>query len=213
MGLFERRQVVGDHLPLFATGMEKTLLVVGLGNIGKDYVGTRHNIGFDALDHFADKHDFAPWTVKKDLHCAETKHTLGSTRVILCKPTTLMNNSGRAVQAMQQFYKIANSATLVVHDELDIDFGQIRTRVGGGAAGNNGIKSVIQHVGEDFGRLRIGVGPKTPEQMDSADFVLAPFSKKQQEDMNLLLQESNAMISEFCYGSGQLVAETRTFIV
>ena len=103
--------------------------------------------------------------------------------------------------------------TLAVYDELDIDFGQIRTRGGGGAAGHNGVKSLIQHCGEDFGRMRIGIGPKKPEQIDSADFVLASFSAAEKKKLPLLLQEANSILSEYCYGDGQLVTETRTFIV
>jgi peptidyl-tRNA hydrolase, PTH1 family len=213
MGLFQRRPIIGDNAPLYTTGMQKTLLIVGLGNIGKDYEGTRHNIGFDVIDHFAEKQGFPGWTVKKDLFCAETSHTLGSARVILCKPTTFMNESGKAVQAMQRFYKIANSSTLVVHDELDIDYGQIRTRLGGGAAGNNGIKSLIQNCGEDFGRVRIGIGPKKPAQIESADFVLSKFSSKEKEQLSLLRQETNSILSEYCYGNGELITETRTFIL
>lgn len=213
MALFQRRPSFGDSAPMYTTGMQKTILIVGLGNIGKDYDGTRHNIGFAALDHFADKKGFSPWTVKKDLFCAESTHTLGSTRVILCKPTTFMNESGKAVQAMQRFYKVANSATLAVYDELDVDFGQIRTRVGGSAAGHNGVKSLIQHCGDDFGRMRIGIGPKIPDQMDSADFVLSKFSTKEKEQLNLLLQETNSLLSEYAYGDGSLLTETRSFII
>lgn len=211
MAFFQKRPQIGDTASMYTTGEQKTLLIVGLGNIGDDYAGTRHNIGFDILDYFADKQDFPGWTTKKDMYCAESSHTIGSARVILCKPTTYMNDSGRAVQAIQHFYKVSNSHTLVVHDELDIDFGQIRTRMGGSAAGNNGIKSIIQNCGEDFGRARVGIGPKKPDQMDSADYVLAKFSKAQNDQMKLLLQEANALLSEYCYASGELVAETRNF--
>lgn len=213
MAFFQKRPIVGDNAPLYTTGMQKTLLIIGLGNIGTQYDDTRHNIGFSVLDHFAEKHDFPGWTVKKDLRCAESSHTIGSSRVILCKPTTFMNDSGEAMQQLQHFYKIANSSTLAVYDELDIDFGHIRTRVGGSPAGHNGVKSLIQHCGEDFGRMRIGIGPKKPAQIDSADFVLAQFSKPQQKQLKLLLQESNSILSEYCYNSGELVAETRSFIV
>ncbi len=213
MALFQRRPQISDTASLYTTGMQKTLLIVGLGNIGKDYSGTRHNIGFDILDYFAEKQGHANWSIKKDLHCAESSLTIGSSRVILCKPTTFMNESGRAVQAMQHFYKVSNQATLVVHDELDLDFGQIRTRYGGSSAGNNGIKSIIQHCGDDFARMRVGIGPKKPAQIDSADFVLGKFSKANQESMKLLLQEANSVISEYCYGEGQLQTETRSFIL
>lgn len=213
MALFVKRPVIGDTANLYTTGEEKVLLIIGLGNIGKEYTGTRHNIGFEVVEYFAQKQDFPGWTVNKDRKCAETSKTLGSARVILCKPTTFMNLSGEALQAIQQFYKIANSSTLAVYDEADIDFGQIRTRKGGGAAGHNGVKSLIQHNGEDFGRVRIGVGPKKPAQIDLADFVLSKFSKKEQDDLDLLLQESNSLLSEYSHSGGQLLDETRSFII
>jgi peptidyl-tRNA hydrolase, PTH1 family len=213
MGLFQRRPIVGDNLPLYTTGEQKTVLIVGLGNIGEEYEGTRHNIGFAVLDYFAEKQGFDNWLVKKELHCALAQHTLGSARVILCKPTTFMNESGRALQAVQHFYKIANSSTLAVYDELDIDFGQIRTRVGGSAAGHNGVKSLIQHCEDDFGRVRIGIGPKKPEQMDSADFVLGKFSADEKKQLPLLLQETNSLLSEYAYANGALTTETRSFIL
>lgn len=213
MALFVKRPNIGDTANLYTTGEEKTLLIVGLGNIGKEYDGTRHNIGFAVLDHFAEKQGFPSWTVSKDRKCAETSMTIGSARVILCKPTTFMNLSGEALGAVQHYYKIANSSTLVVYDEADIDFGQIRTRKGGSAAGHNGVKSLIQHCGEDFGRVRIGVGPKKPAQIELADFVLSKLSKKEQENLLLLFQETNSLLSEYCYSTGQLLEETRSFII
>lgn len=213
MALFQKRPIIGDNAPLYTIGMQKTLLIIGLGNTGKEYDGTRHNCGFAALDYFATKHKFEPWVTKKDLHCAESSQIVGSSRVILCKPTTYMNESGRALWAIQHYYKIANSATLSIYDELDIDFGQIRTRHGGSAAGHNGVKSLIQHCGEDFARIRIGIGPKTPPQIESADFVLSKFNAKEKEQLNLLLQEANSILSEYCHSNGELVAETRSFII
>jgi PTH1 family peptidyl-tRNA hydrolase len=168
MGLFQRRENTGDHLPLYSLGLNKTVLIVGLGNIGKEYVDTRHNIGFQAVDALATSQGFEAWTTKKDLKCQITTGTLGDTRVILCKPTTRMNLSGEAIQAVANFYKIQPNNIVVVHDELDVSFGQIRTRIGGSDAGNNGIKSVTQHLGPDYGRVRIGIGPKKRTQIDSA---------------------------------------------
>jgi peptidyl-tRNA hydrolase, PTH1 family len=213
MALFQKKPSVETSAPFYTLGLEKTLLIVGLGNIGKEYEGTRHNIGFGVIDNFARKQEFPDWIAKKDLKCTLTSHKLGNSKIILIKPSTYMNNSGEAVQAVQRFYRIDNSRTLVVHDELDIDFGGIRIRTGGKSAGHNGIKSVIKHCGEDFGRVRIGVGPKTPVRMASEDFVLAKFSKDQQKILNLLMQETNSILSEYCYGAGELVTETRNFIV
>ncbi len=213
MSLFAKRPIFDSGTPLYDIGQNVTLLIVGLGNPGKEYDQTRHNIGFEVLDNFARKQGFDNWILKKDLHSMQAKGTIGSSRVILCKPTTFMNESGRAVKEMQHFYKIDNARTIVVYDELDIDFGHLRTRIGGSAAGHNGVKSVTSACGEDYRRLRIGIGPKKPKQMDTSDFVLAKFDKKQMDHMPELLQETNAVLSEYAHASGELVAETRNFIV
>ena len=133
--------------------------------------------------------------------------------MILCKPSTFMNESGKAVRAMQDLYKIANSATLVVHDDLDINFGSIRIRKGGSSGGNNGIKSVSQHAGEDYWRLRIGIGPKKPAQIDSADFVLGKFNKTQEKNLPMIITESCSVLSEFCHTKAQIPEETRQVII
>jgi len=212
MALFQKRPQATNPLQYTTFSLNKTLLIVGLGNPGEDYADTRHNVGFLCLDEFARKNSFDPWTSKKDLKCELTQTTLGDARVILCKPQTFMNLSGEAVQAVQHFYKLSNQQTVVVHDELDIDFGHIRCRVGGSAAGNNGIKSVSQHIGEDYARVRVGIGPKSHPQMDSADFVLQQFSDKEQANMPALTREVSALLSEYAYGSA-LTAETRRFLV
>lgn len=196
----------------YSLGQNKSVLVVGLGNIGKEYDGTRHNIGFAVLDHFREKQNFPSWIEKKDLKCHLASLQMGDAKVILVKPTTFMNNSGEAVQAVTHFYKIDSGSVVVVHDELDIPFGQIRTRTGGGSAGNNGIKSITSHLGEQYGRVRIGIGPKTHDQMDSADFVLGKFSAAEVAQLPNLTREANAILSEYIYGS-ELVSETRSFIV
>lgn len=210
MALLQKRPITDTMTPLFTLQASKTTLIVGLGNIGAEYDNTRHNIGFACVDAFAEENSFDPWVNKKDLKSQITQKTLGTTRVILAKPTTFMNLSGEAVQAIASFYKIDREHIIVIADELDIPFGQIRTRIGGGAAGHNGIKSVMQHMGEDFGRLRIGIGPKTHEQMDSADFVLAKFTQDEQTRLPDLKRETTALLTETIYG-GVLQSETRNF--
>lgn len=213
MALFVRRPDEGGSRISFTTyGMNKTLLIVGLGNPGKNYDMTRHNIGFMCLDEFAARNNFDPWMDKKDLKCQMTQATMNETRVILCKPQTFMNDSGEAVQALAHFYKIPVESIIVVHDEIDIDFGQLRMRKGGSSAGHNGIKSVTKHLGsEDYGRVRVGIGPKKPAKMDSADFVLQKFSAEQQAAMPALTREVSAALSEYAYGS-PVAAETRSFL-
>ncbi|HSX32009.1 MAG TPA: aminoacyl-tRNA hydrolase [Candidatus Saccharimonadales bacterium] len=213
MALFQRRPQESESIKYFTLGQNKTVLIVGLGNPGDEYDGTRHNIGFACIDAFAKANDFDPWMNKKDLKCMMANATLGETRAIAIKPSTFMNLSGEAVQAIAHFYKIPAEKVIVVHDELDIPFGQVRIRRGGSSAGHNGLKSIIQHLGEDFGRVRIGIGPKEPEQMDGADFVLAKFNKEQQDHLSELTKEVSAILSEFAYGDGQLLPETRNFLV
>ncbi|HLG75056.1 MAG TPA: aminoacyl-tRNA hydrolase, partial [Ktedonobacteraceae bacterium] len=149
---------------------------------------------------------------KKDLHCYFTKGRINDTTVVAIKPTTLMNRSGQAVQAVSSFYKIASGHIVVVHDELDIPFGQIRLRMGGAAAGHNGIKSVSEAIGEDYGRVRVGIGPKMPPEIDSADFVLQKFTAEQQAQLPNLAREAAAILSEYIY-AGTLPHDTRTFLV
>ena len=212
MGLFVREQNSNIETPLYSVGLSKTTLIVGLGNPGKDYDLTRHNIGFYSLDHFAEQNDFPAWTNKKDLKAHLSAHNLGQTRVILCKPSTFMNNSGEAVQAVQRFYKISDSDTIVVHDEIDVPFGQIRLRTGGGSAGHNGIKSVIAHGSPETGRVRIGIANDFSDKADSADFVLGKFTTDEQKHLPALAQEVNSLLVECIFG-GQLPTETRSFIV
>ncbi len=212
MALFQKRFDAGKNAALYTIGKNNTVLIIGLGNVGSEYDGTRHNAGFAAVDRFVQDNDLAAWIEKKDLKCHLSSGQLGDTRVIVIKPTTFMNLSGEAAQAVTHFYKVQPDRIIAVYDELDVPFGQIRTRIGGSSAGHNGVKSLMQHLGEGFGRVRIGIGPKTPEQMDTADFVLQACSPEQKEQMPALTREASAILSEYVYG-GQLPAETRSFLV
>lgn len=213
MAWLQKRPQVSDTIQFYTTGLSKTKLLIGLGNPGPEYDDTRHNAGFACLDYFAaHAAEMESWMIKKDLKCLVSTGRFGDVRVIAIKPTTFMNLSGEAVQAVANFYKIAPLSSLVVHDELDIDFGQIRLRTGGSSAGHNGLKSIIKHFGEDCGRVRIGVGPKQPSAIDSADFVLQKFSAEQQAQLPNLYQEVTAILTEYIYGE-QLPQETRSFLV
>jgi PTH1 family peptidyl-tRNA hydrolase len=210
MGLFERRQQT-QHVPLYTLSNQKVKLVVGLGNIGKEFEGTRHNIGFACLDFFAKGNDFPGWTDKKDFKCQMSSHTFAGVRVILVKPTTFMNLSGEAVQAVQHFHKVSNFDTIVVHDELALPFGQIRTRNGGSDAGNNGIKSIMQHVGEDFGRIRIGIANGISEQAEASDFVLGKFTSDEKAQLDNLYKEVGALLNETILAP-EFPSDTRQFL-
>ena len=209
MGLFDRKKTSVDNVaPLYTVSNSQTLLIIGLGNPGTEYINNRHNLGFMVLDKYQTSHDFSGWVTKKDLDCELSTGQIGSTRVILAKPTTFMNNSGDSTQKLQHFYKIYNQATVVVHDELDVDFGTIRTRYGGSSAGHNGIKSISELLGEDYGRIRTGIGPKKPARIDSADFVLQDFSAEQQELLPKIINEACSLLDEAT--TGQLPEHTVT---
>ena len=211
MALFQKKQETSSAAPLYTLGAGRTVLIIGLGNPGKKYEGSRHNIGFEVIDHFAKQNEFPEWTVKKDLKCLFSVKNLGDNHVILCKPATFMNLSGEAAQAVQRFYRVYNKNTLALYDELSINFGQLRTRGGGADAGHNGVKSLIQHLGEDFGRLRVGVGPLPSAKTDPAAYVLGKFSKDEQKNLPLIIQEAGALITEYIF-SAVLLPDTRSVL-
>ncbi|MDX1413965.1 MAG: aminoacyl-tRNA hydrolase [Candidatus Promineifilaceae bacterium] len=170
------------------------ILIVGLGNPGKKYVANRHNIGFMAVNRFADNHQLA-------LNRTQNRSRVGSGRVadraiVLAKPQTFMNRSGEAVAGLARFYKIAPVHILVVYDELDLPFGAIRLREKGGAGGHNGMRSVIQHIGEGFPRLRLGIG-RPPGRMDPAAYVLQDFRGKELEVVSQILDAAAAAMESF----------------
>ena len=148
-----------------------SFIVVGLGNIGKQYELTRHNAGFLAIDYIAEKQGAKIDRVK--FHATVGEANIGGARVLLMKPTTLMNNSGVAVGEAAAFYKIPPERVLILHDEISFEPGIIRIRRKGSAGGHNGLKSVIARLpGEDFPRIKIGVGKKPNPEYDLADWVL-----------------------------------------
>lgn len=165
----------------------KPVLIVGLGNPGAEYAHTRHNVGFMAIDNFAD--DTATW--KREKNALTTRMQINGHNVILAKPQTYMNNSGIAVLALMTFYKIPLENLIVIHDDMDIPVGNCREKIGGGSAGHNGIKSIDANVGREYKRIRIGVGhprdfdlPMTP-----ADWVLGKFGPLQLNEIMRVISE------------------------
>ena len=151
------------------------LLVVGLGNPGREYARNRHNVGWMVVEELARRHD-ASWRAKFNGRLAELH--LDGHRVALLKPETYMNESGRAVAAAAKFFKVEPDAVLAVHDEGDFDLGRLQARKGGGLGGHNGLRSIAQHLGtQEFLRLRIGVGrPERGDPRSLADYVLSDFT-------------------------------------
>jgi PTH1 family peptidyl-tRNA hydrolase len=167
-------------------------LIVGLGNPGPHYALNRHNVGFMAADVIARAHLFAPYRKKFAGEFAEG--ALAGARAALLKPMTYMNESGQSVGEAARFFKIPVEDIVVIHDEIDLAPGRLRVKLGGGTAGHNGLESIVDHLGADFLRVRIGVGhPGDPERV--ADYVLADFAKAEREDwVEKLLQ---ALAAEF----------------
>src|SRR5438132_9779600 len=151
-------------------------LFVGLGNPGAKYAQHRHNIGFMAVDEIARRHGFAPWRRRFQGETAEG--TLERERVVLLRPLTFMNDSGRAVQEAANFFKLGITDITVFQDELELPPGKVRVKVGGGVAGHNGLRSITAHVGNDYRRVRIGVGhPGAKELVEY--YVLSDFAKSE----------------------------------
>jgi PTH1 family peptidyl-tRNA hydrolase len=149
-------------------------LFVGLGNPGASYVGNRHNIGFVAVQALAKRHGIAPW--RRRFQGVAVEGELGSEKVLLLLPGTFMNESGRAVGEAANFYKLEFSDIVVFHDELDLPPGKLRVKTGGGNAGHNGLRSISAHIGNDYRRVRFGIGH--PGNKDLVErYVLMDFAK------------------------------------
>lgn len=160
-------------------------LFAGLGNPGAKYAGNRHNIGFMALDAIQRAHGFTPWRAKFQAETSEGM--LGGDKVILLKPLTYMNISGQSVSAAARFYKLAPSDLVVFHDELDLAPGKMRLKQGGGHAGHNGLRSIHEHIGPDYARVRLGIGH--PGHKDRvAAYVLSDFAKADQDWLDDLMR-------------------------
>jgi PTH1 family peptidyl-tRNA hydrolase len=160
------------------------LLLVGLGNPGGDYSRNRHNIGFMAVDEIVRRHSLKPFRAKFNGKLAEG--SIGSGKVLILKPSTFMNESGRSVVAAALFYKILPEDIFVIHDELDLDAGKLRLKSGGGHAGHNGLRSIHAHISEGYRRLRLGIGHPGDKSMVSSH-VLKDFAKEDLEWLDPLL--------------------------
>src|SRR5947208_2673708 len=150
------------------------LLFVGLGNPGAKYAGNRHNVGFMAVDAIAKRHGLPPW--RRRFQGVATEGPIGGVRVQLLLPGTFMNESGRAVAEAMHFYKTPLSDVIVFHDELDLVASKVRVKLGGGVAGHNGLRSITEHVGNDYRRVRIGIGHPGHKDLVHA-YVLNDFAK------------------------------------
>ncbi len=162
-------------------------LVVGLGNPGREYADTRHNIGFVVADAFVRARQ-AGWTHRREFEAEVAKVSQGSRHdLYVLKPLTFMNESGRAVGAFSRFYRIEPEEIAVCYDELNLDLGAIKLSIRGSAGGHNGVQSLLTHVGDGFRRFRLGIGPRHPPEIDLKDYVLGKFAPDQQSTLTQLL--------------------------
>jgi PTH1 family peptidyl-tRNA hydrolase len=160
------------------------LLLVGLGNPGASYAGNRHNVGFMAVQEIAKRHGIGPW--RRRFAGVACEGPLGGGRALLLLPGTFMNDSGRAVAEAAHFYKLALGDITVFHDEIDLPPGKVRVKIGGGIAGHNGLRSISAHIGNDYRRVRIGVGH--PGDKDLVQhYVLSDFAKSERGWLDALI--------------------------
>ncbi|AMY24120.1 aminoacyl-tRNA hydrolase [Rhodococcus fascians] len=164
-------------------------LIVGLGNPGPQYDKTRHNVGFMVADALAGRVG-SSFSSHKKSNSDIVQARLDGRSVVVAKPRTFMNLSGQPVAALARFFSVDPANIVVVHDELDIDFGALRLKLGGGEGGHNGLRSISQHLGtKDYLRVRVGVG-RPPGRMDPASFVLKPFSTPERKDLGVVIEEA-----------------------
>ena len=169
-------------------------MIAGLGNPGKEYNNTRHNIGFALIDALAEEYDINVMDVK--LKALTGKGMIGGQKVLLVKPLTFMNLSGESIRPLADYYKVDPEDILIVYDDISLAPGQLRIRAKGSAGGHNGIKSIIAHLGtQEFPRVKVGVGEK-PSRMDLADYVLGHFSKEEQATMADAVKEAADAVCE-----------------
>ncbi len=174
-------------------------LIIGLGNPESRFTGTRHNVGYSAVEQFAtDQGGAFKNTAKFKAHVAEL--SVDSTKVIIARPTTYYNVSGESVRLLADFYKIEPRDILIVHDEMMLPIGTLRARQGGGDAGNNGIKSITSHMGPDTARLRVGIWSELRDQIDDADYVLGKFTADERAILARLQPVIDQQIIKFITG-------------
>jgi PTH1 family peptidyl-tRNA hydrolase len=172
------------------------LLIAGLGNPGSRYQATRHNLGFRVIDELARQCGLPASAFRERCHGELASARLGSEDLLLLRPQTFMNDSGRSVQAACTFYKIKPSELIVVHDELDLPFNDVRLKKGGGDSGNRGVRSVTSAIGPDYIRIRLGIGRPPPDfRGDPADFVLQAFASAELEAVEQMVSRATEAVS------------------
>lgn len=183
-------------------------LIIGLGNPEERYINTRHNVGFRVLHEYAAERGVS-FQLKEKFRAQIAECSIEGEKVVLAQPTTYYNGSGEAAHLISTFYKLDPTDVLIVHDELALPFGTVRTRIGGSDAGNNGVKSISQHLGPETARIRIGIYNELRDRIDDADFVLSNFTKE--EDTSLretLVKKTISLIDDFVTGDFEHVTHS-----
>ncbi len=171
------------------------LIIIGLGNVGANYGSTRHNLGFMVVDELAEQLHAGNFSTHSDWQVYYTEFRNEDRKIILAKPTTMMNLSGVAARALLHFYKVGTGQLWLIHDEIDLPFGTIRSQDGGSSAGHRGVESVIQHVGADFKRFRVGVANDLlRKHIDTEVFVLQPFTTTEREALGKVIQTAASKV-------------------
>ena len=171
-------------------------LIIGLGNIGARYAQTRHNVGFMVVDELARRHD-ASWKIDAKLRAEVATLNVDGQKLVLAKPQTMMNLSGEAAQRIVQCYKLTPSDVWAVYDDVDTPFGRLRTRHGGSAGGHQGVRSLGEHIGDGFMRIKIGISLNDRAVEPSEMYVLKPFDDTEKEVLPTLIQAAAIAITSF----------------
>lgn len=177
--------------------MKPSLVIVGLGNPGKQYENTRHNVGFLAVDVLSENFGQGSWQDKQKFAADIQEARIGIAPVLLVKPKTYMNLSGDCVRKIVDFYKLEPANVLPISDDIDLPFAELRLRMKGGPGTHNGLRSIVETLGEDFPRLRIGLGQPPSAQHDLSSWVLSRFGEEQLQTLTQTLSTIPDMLSEF----------------
>lgn len=171
-------------------------LIFALGNPDQQYAGTRHNVGFLMVDRLARERDvsFAP---KSKFKADIAEYATGETKVLIAKPTTYYNLVGESARAIMDFYKLTRDDIVIVHDDLALPLGTIRTRIGGSDAGNNGLKSLATHIGQETARIRIGTWHESHDQRDKVGVVLGKFTKEESAQVDAQFETIASLVDSF----------------
>lgn len=183
-------------------------IILAQGNPGAEYEKTRHNVGFLAIDYFASQQK-VDFQTKSKFFADIAELGIDGEKVLLVKPTTFYNETGKAARALADFYKADTSDILVIHDELALPFGTLRTREKGSDAGNNGVKSLNAHLGENYARIRVGIHNDIADRAGAFDFVLSKFSAEEYEKLQSdILPKIDALIKDFITGNHAITSHS-----